>query len=338
MIRSGTANSYCQVHWRNSSNIVLVGELLLLVLAAMNMSAGGLDASSAEPVMYAVMAYCAWLICGEFAVFLGRVNRPFIVVRTWVMAALVIWIMWRTDGLSSPLRNGIQLAILVSALSVGRANSFILILLLIVNTLALVHSSTDASVGGAAILGETVTRITPQVIVASLVAMFGTDLRYRLSAWHLDRCRCPSSGLLDQSGLVIELSRFHAELLRSSAPLCALVLTLAADPDGLERKGGRMQKAVSLLAANIFLELRRGDVAARHGSNSILILLSNAVQQDCMDLERKLRDTVDIDFIRRETGLAGLEVRYSRVFRESPPQGIDRMLSAIDAADVRHAS
>ena len=54
-----------------------------------------------------------------------------------------------------------------------------------------------------------------------------------------------------------------------------------------------------------------------------------------MDLERKLRDTVDIDFIRRETGLDGLEVRYSRSSHDSPPQGIDRVMSVIDAEDVR---
>lgn len=337
MNQSAGVAKYQRIHWRNSSFIVRIGELLVLILAVLHHVSARSGTSNTDPVMYAVMVYCAVLICGEVVEMFGRMIVPVIVARTWLMAIVVVWIMWSTDGLSSPLRNGILLAILVSALAVGKTNSILLIALLIVNTLALVHHSADASMGFAAILGETVTRITPQAIVGYLVTVFGTDLRYRLSAWRLDKCRCPSSGLLDPDGLAIELARLHGEMLHSAAPLCALVLTVKAAAGEPSREVRRIQKAVELLAANVFLELRCGDIAARHGTDSILILMAHAVLQDCMDLEQKLRDVVDLDSIRMEAGLTGLEVFYTRVFCEHAPQRIDLMLSGLDAGIARPA-
>ena len=84
MNRSGAA-TYRQLHWRNSSNIVLVGELLLLVLAAMDIASAGTGALSTDPIMQAVVAYCAWLICREWVVIAGRMNSAIIVIRTWLL-------------------------------------------------------------------------------------------------------------------------------------------------------------------------------------------------------------------------------------------------------------
>src|SRR3989304_4490957 len=63
----------------------------------------------------------------RYANFYRRETRWKVAIETWGMIALVTWVLWFTGGLSSPLLNAYLLAVITSALTLGKLATLVMV-------------------------------------------------------------------------------------------------------------------------------------------------------------------------------------------------------------------
>jgi diguanylate cyclase (GGDEF)-like protein len=287
--RPGTGASLPQTYWAESSNLVLTVEGMLLALGILSMSFTGVDDSDRISIQAGLFFFATWVTVFYFASLRGAYGYWVISLRTWAMVPYVAWIVWFTDALVSPLRNAFLMVILASALTVGMWSTMFVILLIAANTVFLGDMTAGTDIWSLSYLGEIVTRMTPQLIVAYVAALYGHDLRYAMLRRKLLRETDDSTGLLSMSGFSIAAGRLIGEARREAAPVSLLAITI----DNFDALSGQeVDKVMREVSALVFGALRRQDVVGRHSPQTILVLVAGASLEYCEGVERRIRDGV----------------------------------------------
>lgn len=328
------AQSYIQpfgdIHWRVSSNIVLLAEGFLIVLGAFSLSFSGVDDSDQVAIQAAVLFFGAWVFACQYASRRQWMHASGIVARTWVMAAFLVWIMWYTDGLESPLRNGFLIVILASSLTTGMANTMSLLLPVAFNTVILSSDSPASELLSVSFVGEIVTRIAPQIILAYVMSLYGPEFRFMFLRARPDGDKDPSSGLLNMRGLSIFLDRLFGSMHRDSQSASALVMSIQCEGrESADLSSAQFDELFFLLAKNVDLLLRRGDVAGRFGNRAIVMILTNATVEDCAVLQDRLVQKIDLEAIARVAVISRISLVFTALDLADEGRGLVRTLNAL---------
>src|SRR5688572_11362974 len=106
----GISRTVAEIHWL----------LLILVLLYLIFGADRDDAEADAAVSAGLFFYAALVMSFRYANFYRRETRWKIAIETLGMIAFITWVLWYTDGLASPLLNAYLLAVITSALTLGK--------------------------------------------------------------------------------------------------------------------------------------------------------------------------------------------------------------------------
>ncbi len=105
---------------RGVSRTVAEIEWLLLILVVLFLAFGGLAKENELAVTTAVLFYAAFVMSFRYANLYKRETRGKIAIETLAMIVFITWSLWYTGKLASPLLNTYMLAVITSALTLGR--------------------------------------------------------------------------------------------------------------------------------------------------------------------------------------------------------------------------
>jgi diguanylate cyclase (GGDEF)-like protein len=279
----GISRTVAEIHW------------LLLILVLLYLVFGGTteDAEVNAAVSSGLFFYAALVMSFRYANFYRRETRWKIAIETWGMIAFVTWVLWFTDRLASPLLNAYLLAVITSALTLGKVTTLINVGL-IAACYVLLGGSLDAEeLASLRFVAAFAAQLAPVLLVAYITTMFSADIRYGLQRAKLLSETDDLTGLFNTRGFAIAANRLFSQALRYDRPASVLMI----DSDNLKRvndayghdAGNRLLRQ---LANAIQGELRATDVPARYGGDEFIVLLPETPPKGAMDVAERIRRAI----------------------------------------------
>src|SRR5687768_12378205 len=279
----GISRTVAEIHW------------LLLILVLLYLIFGGTteDAEVNAAVSSGLFFYAALVMSFRYANFYRRETRWKIAIETWGMIAFVTWVLWFTDRLASPLLNAYLLAVITSALTLGKATTLINVGLIAACYVFLGGSLDPEELASLRFVAGFAAQLAPVLLVAYITTMFSADIRYGLQRAQLLSETDELTGLFNTRGFAVAANRLFGQALRYDRPASLLMV----DSDNLKRvndayghdAGNRLLRHV---ASAIQAELRASDVPARYGGDEFIILLPETPVKGALDVAERIRKAI----------------------------------------------
>jgi len=277
----GFARTFAEVEW------------LLLVLVLLFLVFGDVTPADRNAVLVALMFFGAFVLSFHYVNFFRRENLWKLALEEAVMVAFTTWVVWHTGRLASPLLNLYLLAIIASALTLGRVVT-VGILVAIAGCYAFLgHPGNPAAAFTLPELTRLLAQLAPAVLVGFLTTMLASDIRYVV-----DRVRFLSqtddlTGLLNMRGFMPLLEREAGRAQRYGHPFALLM----ADCDNLKEVNDTYghevgNRLLSLVVGRMKEILRATDVMARYGGDEFLVLLPETHPDGARLVAERLRAVV----------------------------------------------
>jgi len=279
----GISRTVAEIHW------------LLLILVLLYVVFGG---ASQDPEVNAALSsglffYAALVMSFRYANFYRRETRWKIAIETWGMIAFVTWVLWFTDRLASPLLNAYLLAVITSALTLGKVTTLVNVALIAACYILLGGNLEAEELVSLRFVAGFAAQLAPVLLVAYITTMFSADIRYGLQRAKLLSETDDLTGLFNTRGFAIAGNRLFGQALRYERPASVLMI----DSDNLKRvndayghdAGNRLLRQ---LANAIQAELRATDVPARYGGDEFIVLLPETPPKGAVDVAERIRKAV----------------------------------------------
>ena len=279
----GISRTVAEIHW------------LLLILVLVYLVFGGTrDDGEAQAAVSAGLFFYAALIMGfRYANFYRRETRWKVAIETWGMIALVTWVLWFTGGLSSPLLNAYLLAVITSALTLGKLATLVMVGLIASCYVLLGGGASTAQLLAARFWGGLAAQLAPVLLVEYITTMFSADIRYGLARAKLLSETDDLTGLFNTRGFAIAANRLFAQALRYDRPSSVLMIDsdhLKGVNDSYGHEAGN--RLLRQLARLILAELRGSDLSARYGGDEFIVLLPETPAKGAHEVADRIRDSV----------------------------------------------
>jgi diguanylate cyclase (GGDEF)-like protein len=279
----GISRTVAEIHW------------LLLILVLLFLVFGGAteDPEVGAAVSSGLFFYAALVMSFRYANFYRRETRWKIALETWGMLAFITWVLWFTDRLASPLLNAYLLAVITSALTLGKATTLVNVGLIAACYIFLGGNLDAQELLSPRFAAGFAAQLAPVLLVAYITTMFSADIRYGLQRAKLLSETDDLTGLFNTRGFAIAANRLFGQALRYDRPASVLMI----DSDNLKRvndayghdAGNRLLRQ---LASAIQAELRSSDVPARYGGDEFIVLLPETPPKGAMDVAERIRSAI----------------------------------------------
>ena len=278
---------------RGISRTVAEIEWLLLILVLLYLAFGGPTKEDEVPITAALLFYAAAVMSFRYANFYKRETRWKIAIETWAMIVFITWSLWFTGKLSSPLLNTYMLAVITSALTLGKLTTLIEVVLIAACHILLGDADPAQTLFTLRGLGGLAAQLAPVLLVAYVTTMFSADIRYGLNKAKLLSETDELTGLYNTRGFAIVTDRLFGQAQRYSRSASVLMidsdnLKVVNDNHGHEA-GNRLLRQ---LAESIQAELRYTDVPARYGGDEFVVLLPETPPEGAMDVAERMRESM----------------------------------------------
>ena len=279
----GISRTVAEIHW------------LLLVLVLLYLVFGGAaeDPEAGAAVSSGLFFYAALVMGFRYANFYKRETRWKIAIETWGMVAFITWVLQFTDGLASPLLNAYLLAVITSALTLGKATTLVNVALIAACYIFLGGSREVSELLSLRFVAAFAAQLAPVLLVAYITTMFSADIRYGLQRAKLLSETDELTGLFNTRGFAIAANRLFGQALRYERPASVLMI----DSDNLKRVNDAYgheagNRLLCQLARAIQTELRATDVPARYGGDEFIVLLPETPAKGAMDVAERIRAAI----------------------------------------------
>ena len=273
---------------RGFSRSIAELEWLLLVLVLFYTQVPGTPVDSPGLVVAATVLYAGFIL---FSRYLGPrlLDEHWrMALESWGMLVFLSVALWATGKSESPLLNGYLLVIIASALTLGRRTTVLQVVLVCALYLFMGWAAHGAALFSLATFSQLMARFVPVILVAHLTTLFSANIRSGIAALR-DRAEH------DELTGLPNLAAFQRRLGEETAAPCAVLLI---DADNLSQvndewgfeAGDRMMRG---LTETIRVELRGGDVLARHGGGSFVALLPGADGEQGLMVAQRIRAKVE---------------------------------------------
>jgi diguanylate cyclase (GGDEF)-like protein len=278
----GISRTVAEIHW------------LLLILVLLYLVFGGVrdDAEQSAAVSSGLFFYAALVMSFRYANFYRRETRWKIAIETWGMIAFVTWVLLCTDRLASPLLNAYLLAVITSALTLGKLATLVNVALVGACYLFLAQAGA-AEVLATRFLAGLAAQLAPVILVAYITTLFSADIRYGLQRAKLLSETDDLTGLFNTRGFAIAANRLFAQAVRYNRPVSVLMVdsdNLKGVNDACGHDAGN--RLLRHLAAAIQAELRATDVPARYGGDEFIVLLPETPAKGAVEVGERIRKAV----------------------------------------------
>jgi diguanylate cyclase (GGDEF)-like protein len=292
---SGAGVSIEQEELRGISRTVAEIHWLLLILVLLYLIFGGArdDAESSAAISAGLFFYAALVMSFRYASFYKRETRWKIAFETLGMIAFITWVLWYTDGLSSPLLNAYLLPVITAALTLGKVATLLVVGVIGVCYLVLGGDESLSAFLSLPFLGAFFAQLAPVLLVGYITTMFSADIRYGLARAKLLAETDDLTGLLNVRGFALSANRLFAQAARHGRSASVLMI----DSDNLKMVNDAHGHAagnqlLQQLARAIQAELRFTDVAARYGGDEFIVLLPDTPAKGAMEVAERIRTRI----------------------------------------------
>ena len=278
---------------RGISRTVAEIEWLLLILVLLYLAFGGPAKEDEVAISAAVLFYAAFVMSFRYANFYKRETRWKIAIETWAMIIFITWSLWFTGKLQSPLLNTYMLAVITSALTLGKLTTLIEVVLIAACHVLLADADPQQTLFTLRGIGALFAQLAPVLLVAYVTTMFSADIRYGLNKAKLLSETDELTGLYNTRGFAIVADRLFGQASRYKRAISVLMvdsdnLKAVNDTHGHEA-GNRLLRQ---LAERIQAELRYTDVPARFGGDEFVVLLPETPARGAFDVAERIRDSM----------------------------------------------
>jgi len=278
---------------RGISRTVAEIEWLLLILVLLYLVFAGPAKEEEIAITAALLIYAAFVMAFRYANFYKKETRWKIAIETWAMIVFITWSLWFTGKLASPLLNTYMLAVITSALTLGKLTTFIEVLLIAACQVLLGDADPAQALFTLRGVGALAAQLAPVLLVAYVTTMFSADIRYGLNKAKLLSETDELTGLYNTRGFAIVADRLFGQAARYKRAISVLMV----DSDNLKEvndnhgheAGNRLLRQ---LAERIQAELRYTDVPARYGGDEFVVLLPETPSQGAADVAERIRESM----------------------------------------------
>ncbi len=278
---------------RGISRTVAEIEWLLLILVLLYLAFGGPEKDDEVAITAALLFYAAFVMAFRYANFYKRETRWKIAMETWAMIVFITWSLWFTGKLASPLLNTYMLAVITSALTLGKLTTLIEVVLIAACHVLLADADPRQYLFTLRGLGSLAAQLAPVLLVAYVTTMFSADIRYGLNKAKLLSETDDLTGLYNTRGFAIVADRLFSQAQRYKRGISVLMVdsdNLKSVNDAHGHEAGN--RLIRQLAERIQAELRYTDVPARYGGDEFVVLLPETPSQGAADVAERIRDSM----------------------------------------------
>lgn len=278
---------------RGISRTVAEIEWLLLILVLLYLAFGSLAKENELAITAALFFYAAFVMAFRYANFYKRETRWKIAIETWAMIVFITWSLWFTGKLASPLLNTYMLAVITSALTLGKVTTLIEVVLIAACHVLLGDADPAQTLFTLRGAGALAAQLAPVLLVAYVTTMFSADIRFGLNKAKLLSETDELTSLYNTRGFAIVADRLFGQAARYKRAISLLMI----DSDNLKHVNDTYgheagNKLLRQLAERIQAELRYTDVPARYGGDEFVVLLPETPSQGAADVAERIRDSM----------------------------------------------
>lgn len=277
----GISRTVAEIHWL----------LLILVLLYTVFSGARDDPEVSAALVVGLLLYAALVMGFRYANFYRHESRAKVAIETWGMIAAIVWSVWHTGKLTSPLLNLFLLPVITSSLALSKRATLLLVGL-IAACFVLLGEGAERLLS-LRYVGELTAQLAPVLLMAYITTMFSADIRYGLNRAKLLAETDELTGLFNLRGFSIAATGLFGQATRYSRPACVMMvdsdnLKTVNDSHGHEAGNRLLQQ----LARCIRTELRHTDVPARYGGDEFIVLLPETPIKGALDVAERIRAAV----------------------------------------------
>jgi len=265
-------------------------EWLLLVLVLLYMTFAQVTVEERAAMLMALFFFGAFVLSFHYANFFRQENLWKLALEAGVMLVFITWVVMYSGKLASPLLNLYLLAIIASALTLGKVFSLV-VLVLIAGAYLLLSGLTD---GGNAFSVPYLTRmlaqLAPVVLVGYLTTMLAADIRFVLDRLNYMSQSDELTGLLNMRGFMPLMEREASRSQRYGHKFAVLMVDcdqLKAINDAYGHEAGN--RFLNYIVGRLKDVTRTTDLLARYGGDEFLILLPETSPEGALLVAERMR-------------------------------------------------
>ena len=279
-----------QIELKSFSRSIAEIEWLLLILVMLYYVSPGAQITDPFGMIVSLVAFSFFILSFHYLNFYTRQTRWKLAIETWVMIGFISWTLLQTGGVSSPLLNLYLLAIIASAITLGK-----IITLLEIGLIAAFYVYLElplyAGVPFTLIdFSQIMTLFSPFLLIAYITTMLAADVHYSRQMFKSLSETDDLTGLLNKRSFNAMLIKAAKVAERYSQPLSIMVIdadNLKSINDKYGHKAG--DRLIIMLGEIIHGCLRTSDVIARYGGDEFVVLLPQANAIKAIEAGNRIR-------------------------------------------------
>ena len=281
-----------QIELKEFSQTVSQLEWLLLLLVILYYVAPGTEVSNPEGLVISFLVFGAFSLIFRYAKFNVRHYYWKLAVETWVMIAFVTWVLWNTGKVNSPLLNLYFLAIICSAMTLGKLITFAEILVISISYFYL--AARENPEFGVAELTVSMIYFSPFILVAFFTRKLANNLNHGKNMFKVLSETDEMTDLLNKRSFAPMFKEAAEFAEKYSQPLSVMMI----DADNLKRINDKYghaagDKLILTVASAIQGCLRTTDIICRYGGDEFVALLPQMATDRAQEAAERLRKAVE---------------------------------------------
>lgn len=277
---------------RGFSRTVAEIEWLLLILVLLYQLVLSTDEVTSAALAMAMFFFAAFVLSFHYANFYRRESQWKLVTETLVMIVFITWVLVYTGGVDSPLSDLYLLVIIVSALTLGKITTLLLMGIVVGCYVWLDYPQRNIL---SLPFGTTlVAQIAPMLLVAYITTMLAADIRRAFGHMKLLSETDELTGALNMRAFGAVAERIFRQSERYARPFSVLMIDsdhLKSVNDSLGHEiGNRLLKLTVQCIQN---QLRQTDVIARFGGDEFVVVLPETPANGAVGVAERIRKSIE---------------------------------------------
>ena len=276
---------------RNFSRTIAEIHLLLISLVVLYIVAPGIIIKYKPELILATLFYTAFVMVFHY-IGLQKIYTPWkLASESWIMILFISGILWATGKIDSPLINLYLLAIVISALTLGKTTTLLQVGLISACYLYLSYLELTYQIFSGNFGSHLVAKLFPFWLVAYLTTSLASDIQTAKNKIRILSEQDELTRLMNMRAFKVMFGRYFTQAKRYQHEFALLVI----DADNLKIINDQYGHAagdalICHIAKIITSDLRSSDIAARYGGDEFIVVLVNTSQKQALVVAERIRN------------------------------------------------
>lgn len=268
-------------------------EWLVLILVLLYLVVPGTRVDDRQGVLLALGAFGAFTVAFHYINFYRVPKRWKLALETWAMIAFITSVLTWTGGVDSPLLNLYLLAIIASALTLGRLHTLLEVGLVGACFFWLGYRGEELDILSLAYFGRLMGQLSPFLLVGYLTTMLASDIHAARNKIRALADTDELTRLMNMRGFSRILRREYDQAVRYARSFALLMVDVdnirAINNQYGNEAGNRLLRTVATVLAST---VRATDSVARYGGDEFVVLMVETGRRQALETAERIRRAV----------------------------------------------